>query len=765
MKRVVFTTVTAAAIALSSLSAPFIPVSTQVVQAAAAEALPTYKSRADIPAEYKWKTEQIYQDKAAWDADVQKIEQLAGNFAKLEGTITSSDTLKVVLDSYSDLMSLNDKAYVYAHLNFDVNSSNSSMQALSDRADKMSNFVKQKTAWLSPELNKIDDKQMAEYLADPRLVDYKTFVGDILRGKPHTLSADMEKLLSEVAPLGDTPDDIYTMLAKDVKFPTIKDERGKDVQLTRANFISYMESKNPTVRRAAFQAYYQTLDKFRDTFTKTLAGQVKVNNVNAKVHKYNTALEAALTPNNVPTAVYDELISTVDQNLPLLHRYMGLKKKLLGLKELHMYDIYTPIVQADQKYIPYDKAKQMVLDGLKPLGEEYVGVLRDQAFSKDGGWIDVYSTEDKTSGAYQWGSYTTHPYLLLNYQGTEDDVSTMAHELGHAMQSYYTNKNQKYINSNYPIFTAEVASTMNEALLFKYNYANAKTREEKLFLLNQHLENFRTTLFRQTQFAEFEKTIHEAEQRGDALTSDFLKKTYLDINKKYYGPSMVSDPEIAMEWARIPHFYMNFYVYQYATSFAASTALSKQVLEEGKPAVDRIRDKFLSAGNSAAPIDVLKAAGVDMSTPQPIEQAMQVFKESLDEFEKLVNQKPSKPAAGTGGKITVKVNGKTASFTQAPFTEQGRTYAPMSAILKLMGAKVDWNSKTGVVTATKGKDTFTLKIGEASALFNGKKVDMKGKSQVKKGTTFIPVAAIGQAFGAKVAWDTKTQTVSITTGK
>jgi oligoendopeptidase F len=648
------------------------------------------------------------------------------------------------------------------------------MQALADRADKMSTLVMQKIAWLSPELNKIDDTKIAEYMADASLVDYKTYVSDVLRGKPHTLSADAEKLLSEVAPLENVPEDVYGMLAKDVKFPTIKDEQGKEVQLTRANFISYMESKNPAVRKAAFQAYYQTLDKFKDTFTKTLAGEVKANNINAKVRKYGSAMEAALTPNNVPTNVYNQLVDTVNQNLPLLHRYMALKKKLLGLNELHMYDIYTPIVKTNDKFIPFEEAKQMVLQGLKPMGEEYVSVLRDQAFTKDGGWIDVYSTEDKTSGAYQWGSYTTHPYVLLNYQGTADDVSTIAHELGHAMQSYFTNKNQKYINSNYPTFTAEVASTMNEALLFKSNYANAKTSEEKIYLLNQYLENFRTTLFRQTQFAEFEKAIHEAEQKGEALTSDFLKQTYLNINKKYYGPAMVSDEEIAMEWARIPHFYMNFYVYQYATSFAASTALSKQVLDEGQPAVDRIRDKFLSAGNSAAPLEVLKAAGVDMSTSKPVEQAMQVFKESLDEFEKLVNEQPtqptipaqpSQPAPVVSGSIKIVVNGTELALNQQLFAVNGRTYAPLSAIFKLLGAKVEWNKKSNLVIATKGKDKFSMKLGDSTAFFNGKKTGLNGKSVVRNNTTFIPVSAISSAFGAKVTWDPKTKSVNITTAK
>jgi oligoendopeptidase F len=463
------------------------------------------------------------------------------------------------------------------------------------------------------------------------------FLEDIVRTKPYTLSKEMEELLAKSSPLGNAAPNIYGMLSKDVRFPMIKDETGKEVQVTRVNFVSFLESKDPKVRKAAFEAYYRTLENFQDTFAQTMAAKVKADNFYATAKKYGSALEASLTPNNIPTKVYDELINTVNAHLPLLHRYMELKKKMLGVKELHMYDIYVPIVAADDRYIPYEEAKKLVLDGLKPLGDEYVKVLGE---GLEGGWVDVYSTDDKRSGAYQWGSYDTHPYVLLNYQGTHDDVSTIAHEMGHAMQSYYTNKRQPYISSNYPTFTAEVASTMNETILFKTMYANAKTKEEKMYLLNQYLENFRSTLFRQTQFAEFEKVIHEKEQAGESLNAESLKKIYHDINKKYYGKTMISDDEIALEWARVPHFFnYRYYVYQYSTSFAAAQALAKQVLEEGQPAVDRIRTNFLEAGNSAPPIEILKAAGVDMSSPKPIEDAMKIFEETLTELEKLVNEK------------------------------------------------------------------------------------------------------------------------------
>lgn len=563
---------------------------------------------------------------------------MAKAFTKYQGKLGSSAaTLLSALEDYSNMLRLNDKAYVYANMSLDVNSANSDLQELADRAEKMYTLVTEKTSWVQPEIVAIPDDKMKSLLADKNLAPYKEFLSDMLRTKPHSLSKEMEELLAKSSPLGNSATNIYSMLSKDVKFPKIKDESGKEVQLTRANFISYMESKDQRVRKDAFKAYYSALTSFQDSFAQTLAAKVKGDNFYAEARRYNSALEASLTPNSIPTKVYDELIDTVNENLPLLHRYISLKKKMLGVNELHMYDIYVPIVPSDDKYIPIEEGKKMVVNGLQAMGDEYVKVLSD---GLESGWVDVYSTDDKRTGAYQWGAYDTHPYVLLNHQGTLDDVYTIAHEMGHAMQSYYTNKNQPYISSNYPTFTAEVASTMNETLLFKSMYAQAKTKQEKMYLLNQYLENFRSTLFRQTQFAEFEKAIHDKEQAGESLNAESIKKIYLDINKKYYGKDMVSDDEIAMEWARVSHFYnYQYYVYQYSTSFAASQALAKQILDEGKPAVDRIRKNFLEAGNSAPPIEVLKAAGVDMSTAKPIEQAMAIFEETLNELEKLVNEK------------------------------------------------------------------------------------------------------------------------------
>ncbi|MDF2682676.1 MAG: pepF [Brevibacillus sp.] len=637
MKKRAFASITALAITLSTVAVPFIPYSSPAI-AVAAEKAPVYQTRAEIPDQYKWKLDHIYPTVKDWEKDVAKVEEMAKAFTKYQGKLgSSSASLLKAFEDYMSMMRLNDKAYVYANMSLDVNSANSDLQKLADRAEKMYTLVSEKTSWVQPEIVAIPDNKMKQLLADKDLAPYKLFIEDMLRTKPHSLSKEMEELLAKSAPLSNSPTNIYSMLSKDVKFPKIKDESGKEVQLNRANFVSYLESKDQRVRKDAFKAYYSSLIDFQDSFAQTLAAKVKGDNFYADARHYTSALESSLNPNNIPTKVYDELIDTVNDNLPLLHRYISLKKKMLGVNELHMYDIYVPIVPSDDKNISFEEGKKMVVNGLQAMGDDYVKVLSD---GLEGGWVDVYSTDDKRTGAYQWGAYDTHPYVLLNHQGTLDDVFTIAHEMGHAMQSYYTNKTQPYVSSNYPTFTAEVASTMNETLLFKSMYTQAKTKAEKMYLLNHYLENFRSTLFRQTQFAEFEKAIHDKEQAGESLNAEAIKKIYLDINKKYYGKDMVSDDEIAMEWARVSHFYnYKYYVYQYSTSFAASQALAKQIMDEGKPAVDRIRTNFLEAGNSAPPIEVLKAAGVDMSTSKPIEQAMQIFEETLTELEKLVNEK------------------------------------------------------------------------------------------------------------------------------
>ncbi|MCD7034062.1 oligoendopeptidase F [Metabacillus sp. GX 13764] len=635
MKKPIAAVFAAAAIAFAAAG----PLNALKAPAVSAKEQEKYTDRASIPEQYKWKLEDMYKSKEAWEADVKKAEALSAELKKnYQGKLRRSALeLKKALDAYSALSIKAGKAYIYAKLSFDAHQSSSQLQIIADRAEKMNAEIAANTSWFNPELVSIENSKIQRFLKEKGMAPYRYSILEAIRTKAHTLSSQEEELFAKLSPLSGTGSSFFEMLSKDVKLPRIKDVRGKEVLLTRSNYTHYMESKNRDVRKQAYEAYYRTLSTFQDSFAQSLAAQVKGHNINAEVRHYKSAAEASITSDNVPVKVYDQLIASVHKGLPLLHRYMELKKKLLGVDELHMYDMYTPIVKTDHTYIPYEKAKKIVLDGLAPMGKEYTDILK-KAFSER--WIDVYSTDDKASGAYQWGSYDTHPYVLLNYQGTKDDVSTIAHELGHAVHSYLSNRNQPYLNAGYATFTAETASTLNEALMWDSEYKQAKTKAEKLYLLNQRLEDFRTTLFRQTQFAEFEKQIHELDQKGESLNAETLKNVYGSLNQKYYGKAMVKDKEIPLEWARIPHFYNhNFYVYQYATSFAASAALSKQIEGQGAQAVQRVKNNFLSAGGSTDPVSILKAAGVDMSSSKPIDEAMQVFKETLDEMEKLISEK------------------------------------------------------------------------------------------------------------------------------
>ncbi|WP_164985217.1 oligoendopeptidase F [Ammoniphilus sp. CFH 90114] len=748
-KKRLITTLTAATIALTTLTTPWVPFHPTVVQAAT-EALqpPDFSSRAEIPNRYKWKTEHIYANQQTWEEDASKLETLAEEFLQHQGKIGQSPSyFKEILNDYSELLQLCDKLYVFANLSFDVHQDNPELQELADRADRLYDLVTEKTSWFNSELAELPEETVEKYLTSNELATYRLFIESSLEFKEHTLARDAEALLAQTSPLMGVPEGVFSMFSKDLKLPAIKDENGQMVQLTPANYVSFLESPDPEVRKAAFQAYYHTLEDFQDTWAQILAGQVKANNFYAKARKFNSALESSLLSNGVPPEVYEELIDTVNQHLPLLHRYVELRKRMLGLEELHMYDLILPIVDSNYDYIPYEQAREMVLKGLKPLGDEYLQVLKA---GMQNGWVDVYSTEDKRSGAYQWGAYDTHPYVLLNYQGTYEDVLTLAHELGHAMQTYYTNRKQPYLYSNYPIFTAEVASTMNETLMFKSMYALAQTNQEKMYLLNQYLDSFRSALFRQTMLAEFEKLIHEQEQAGAALTAEAMKQWYLDINQKYYGPSMISDEEVAMEWARIPHLYWDFYVYQYATSFAASAALANQVLEEGKPAVDRIRDNFLSAGSSDGPLQVLQAAGVDMSTSQPIVDAMKIFEETLDELERLIEET----------EIKIKVNGEKLSLDQAPLQQEGRTLVPVRSIAEALGATVSWENDQTILIK-KENLTVTIKPDSTEAIVNGKTIKLDIPARLAAGRTYVPTRLVSEALGASVEWDEQNRTVVV----
>lgn len=591
--------------------------------------------REDIDEKYKWKLEDIYESLEKWEQDFKKVKQLSGKMAKLKGHLgEAARKLLECLTLSDELLSLNDKVFVYARMRRDENNSDSTYQALTDRATALSTEVYASVSFIVPEIISIPEETLNSFIkSSDKLQLYSQFIAEILRQKKHILSEREEELLALSAEISHAPRDIFTMLNNaDIKFPYIKGESGEDIELTKGRYIKFLESRDRRVREDAFHAVYDTYRKQKNTLAATLTSNVKKNRFYSNVRKYNSSLEASLDSDNITTDVYDNLIETVNKNLPLLHRYLKLRKRALKLDELHMFDLYVPIVDQPEKTIPYEDAMAMVESGLQPLGSEYLDYLR-QGFAK--GWIDVYESEGKTSGAYSWGAYKTHPYVLLNYQGTINDVFTLAHEMGHALHSFYTNKKQPYVYSEYKIFVAEVASTVNESLLMKHLLSITNNKNEKAYLLNHYLEEFRGTVFRQVMFAEFEKLIHSKVEQGEALTSEVLSSIYRDLNIKYFGSEVVVDQDIDMEWARIPHFYTSFYVYKYATGFSAAASLSQQILSEGKPAVDRYIS-FLGSGGSDYPLELLKKAGVDLSTPKPVQDALNVFEGILNELEQLI---------------------------------------------------------------------------------------------------------------------------------
>ena len=462
---------------------------------------------------------------------------------------------------------------------------------------------------------------------------YKHYFDDLFRQKSHILSRDAEEILALTQSFSSGANDIFSVFNNvDIKFPVIKDENGTDVQLTHAKLNLFMESSDRNVREAAFKGLYKSYDDYRNTLAAIYINSLKKDKFYATVRKYPSSRAMFLGDGNIPESVYDNLVETVSDNLGLLHRYISLRKKIMNVDELHLYDVYTPLVDAYNKNISYQNAKEMVLEGLKPMGEEYISLLKE---GFNNGWIDVYENEGKRSGAYSWSVYGTHPYVLLNFQPNLNNVFTIAHEMGHALHSYYSNTNQSYSNAAYKIFVAEVASTCNESLLINHLINKAEDKKEKAYLINHFLEQFRTTLFRQTMFAEFENIVHGMVDRGEAINCDIMCEKYYELNKKYFGDDIILDKEIEMEWARIPHFYSSFYVYQYATGFSAAVALSKKILDEGEKAVEDYK-KFLKAGCSDYPIEVLKYSGIDMSKKEPVVLAMKMFEQLLDEFEKLM---------------------------------------------------------------------------------------------------------------------------------
>ncbi|RWU12595.1 oligoendopeptidase F [Anoxybacillus flavithermus] len=597
-----------------------------------AKTLPTRK---DVPVEYTWRLEDIFATDEQWEQEFQQIQALLPKFSEYKGRLGESAQMLYEALQYRDHVFMRlGKLYAYAHMRHDEDTANSLYQGLETRAEGLYAEAGQATAFIVPEILAMDEDVLRTFLQQYEpLRLYAHELDEMNRQRPHVLSEKEEALLAQAAEVMNASSNTFGALNNaDLRFPTITDENGEEVEVTHGRYIRFLESEDRRVRRDAFKAVYDTYRKYENTFASTLSGAVKRNNFFARVRNYRSAREAALSKNQIPETVYDNLIETIHRYLPLLHRYVQLRKRVLGLDELHMYDLYTPLVKQVDMKVTYEEAKDILLKGLTPLGDEYISIVKE---GFDNRWVDVQETRGKRSGAYSSGSYGTNPYILMNWQDNVNNLFTLAHEFGHSVHSYYTRKYQPYPYGNYSIFVAEVASTCNEALLNDYLLKAIDDEKKKLYLLNHYLETFRGTVFRQTMFAEFEHMIHQMAQNGEALTAKVLTEKYYELNKTYFGDGVVIDEEIGLEWARIPHFYYNYYVYQYATGFSAATALSKQILEEGTPAVERYIG-FLKAGSSDYPIEVLKKAGVDMTAPEPIEQACQVFEQKLQQLEQLL---------------------------------------------------------------------------------------------------------------------------------
>ncbi len=592
-------------------------------------------SRSEIKTEDTWRLEDIFATDEAWEKEFKDIQSALPKLGEFKGKLGQSATTLFEALSYQDeVMERLGKLYTYAHMRYDQDTTNSTYQALNDRARTLYTQAASISSYVVPEILSLDEAKLKTFLQEKEeLKLYEHALDEINRQRPHVLSAEKEELLAEASEVLGSSSNTFGMLNNaDLTFPSIKDEDGEEVEITHGRYVRFLESEDRRVREDAFKAVYGKYDEFKNTFASTLSGTVKKDNFSAKVRNYESARQAALSSDNISEEVYENLVNTVHQNLDLLQRYVKLRKEVLQLDEVHMYDLYTPLVKDVKMEVPYEKAKEYILKGLEPLGEDYISILEDGFNNR---WVDVHENKGKRSGAYSSGAYGTNPYILMNWQDNVNNLFTLAHEFGHSVHSYYTRNNQPYQYGDYSIFVAEVASTCNEALLNHYLLNTIEDEKQRLYLLNHFLEGFRGTVFRQTMFAEFEHLIHQKAQDGEPLTPELLTKTYYDLNKKYFGEDIVVDEEIGLEWARIPHFYYNYYVYQYATGYSAATALSNQILEEGKPAVNRYID-FLKAGSSDYPIEVLKKAGVDMTTSQPIEEACKVFEEKLNEMEELL---------------------------------------------------------------------------------------------------------------------------------
>ncbi len=594
------------------------------------------RKRSEIPVEDTWATEDLYASDELWEQELATLADDQEYLAAFAGKLGQG--AQNLYDYMVKTEQVNAKAELLANYcmrKADEDTRNTFYQAMTGKFMSVVVALSAATSFETPEIMAISDETLDGFYREcPQLERYRRYLTNLRRLKDHVLSAAEEKLLAAAGELSQTPDNIYGMFADaDITFPDAEDSQGKRHQVSQGTFVQCEESPDRVLRKNAYESLYHSFAKFKNTAASILNAQNKQLKFFAEARKYENAFEASLSRTNVPTSVYLNLIEAVHKHMDKMHRYVRLRKKVLGVEELHFYDVYTPLLADVDKHIPYEQAKQTIYDALAPLGEDYRAVLKEGFENR---WVDVYQNEGKRSGAYSAGA-AVHPFVLMNYTGTLDSQFTLAHEMGHALHSYHSNKYQNPIDSDYVIFVAEVASTCNEALLMEYLLGKTTDKKERAYLINHFLDQFKGTLYRQTMFAEFELIIGRMAAEGKTLTADVLCQEYKRLNELYYGPDMVVDDEIAMEWARIPHFYYNYYVFQYATGYSAAIALSRKILNEGESAVkDYIR--FLSGGCSKSPIDLLKDAGVDMTSSAPVEAALELFGTLLDEMEALVEE-------------------------------------------------------------------------------------------------------------------------------
>ena len=596
----------------------------------------TFENRNDIPLEHRWATEDLYPTDEAWEQELQHMIAEGKEMAAYAGTLgRDAKTLLAYMKLLEDIQVRSSQLANYAQRKGDEDTRVAAYQAMVSRFSAAFVELNTSTSFETPELLAIPDETLEGfYVQEPELERFRRFIGDLRRLKEHTLSPAEEKLLAAAGSITRTPSDVFGMLENaDMTFPDAVDAEGRAHHLTGGTFVPLQMSPDRRLRKDAYEKLYTRLGEFKNTSAALLYGQVKQLKFQADARHYESSLAASLSRTNVPTSVYHNLIEAVHQNMDKMHRYVRLRKKMLGVEELHFYDVYTNLVKGVDRYIPIEEAKATVYEAMAPLGEEYQAILKHGFESR---WIDVYENPGKRGGAYSSGA-RVHPFVLLNHSGTLKSQFTLAHEMGHALHSYFSNRTQKPLDSHYVIFVAEVASTCNEALLMEYLLNKTTDKRERAFLINHFLEQFKGTLYRQTMFAEFELKMGEMVQNGIPLTAAKLCEEYRKLNELYFGPDMVCDDHIAMEWARIPHFYYNYYVFQYATGYSAAIALSQKILKEGQPAVEKYLE-FLSGGRSKPPVELLKGAGVDMSSPEPVNEALALFGRLVEEMEQLVEE-------------------------------------------------------------------------------------------------------------------------------